>query len=154
MWTLDFLIKLVSSLLGTIGFSLMFKLDKKHLFPATIGGGLTFFVYYVVEYLSASLFAAAFISSCFSAVFAELFARWRRAPAILFILPCAIPIVPGGALYNAMFNLISKKLDLAWDYFASTLLVAIGIAGGLAAVSLLFHFASVTLSYIRRHREN
>ncbi len=150
MWTLELLIQLVAALLGTVGFSLMFRIDKKHLLAATLGGGFTFFVYYLLNYLTGSLFAAAFFSSCASAIYSELFARLQRAPTVIFILPCAIPIVPGGSLYNAMFNLISKNLDLAWRHLADTLTVAIGVAGGLAAISLIFHVGTVAVSYTKR----
>ena len=149
MWNLNFAIQLFTAFIGTLGFSIMFKLDKKHLVPAMLAGGFTFFVYYVIEVLTASLFLAAFIASIASAVISELLARVRHAPTILFILPCAIPIVPGGSLYNAMFHLISKKLDLAWQYLANTLLVAIGIAGGLAAVTLVLHIAYATVAYAK-----
>lgn len=152
MWTIEFLIQFIASLFGTLGFSLMFRIGKNHLLPATLGGGFTFFVYYLLDYLTGSLFSAAFFSSCASAIIAELFARWRKAPTVLFILPCAIPIVPGGSLYNAMFNLISKNLDIAWRHLADTLTVAIGIAGGLAAISLIFHIGTAAIAYIRKSK--
>ena len=73
------------------------------------------------------------------AIFAELCARVKQAPAVIFILPCAIPIVPGGSLYRAMYYLISKNTSLAMHYFGETLAVAGGIAGGIAMISLLVH---------------
>lgn len=152
MWTKELLIQFITAMLGTLGFSLMFKLDKKHLFVATLGGGFTFFVYYVFEYLTSSLFASVFISSCASAVLSEFLARCRKAPTMLFIVPCVVPIIPGGSLYRTMFNLISGNLDLSWKYLTDTLLVAIGIAGGLAAVSLVFHIITAAIVHIKFDR--
>ena len=134
-----FWLQLIASFVGTAGFALMFRLNAKLLPWVILGGGLTFFVYDAVETYMSSVFAAAFISSAVSALYAEFCARLNRAPAVVFILTCAIPIVPGGSLYRTMFHLISKESDVAISYFWQTISVALGIAGGLAAVSLMAH---------------
>ena len=149
MWNREFWLQLITAIVATVAFSVMFRVRVKHLLLAALGGGLTFFVYAIVYNGMSSVFAAALLASAASAVYSELCARIQRAPALVFILPCAIPIVPGGSLYQAMLYLISKNFSLAKAYLIETLTIAMGIAGGLAAVSLLFHlvgFAVVRLS--------
>lgn len=139
MWTQIFWIQLVTSMLCSIGFSIVFRLRVRYLAWVAIGGGLTFFLYYVIHSAFSSVFAAAFLATAFSAVFSEICARIKQAPAALFSLPCVMPIVPGGSLYRTMYYLISKKSDMAWHYFWETLAIAIGIAGGIAMISLIMN---------------
>ena len=153
MWDRTFWIQLIASLVGTAGFSLMFRLNAKHLLWAILGGGLTFFAYDGVDHLMGSVFAAAFISSAVSALYAELCARLNRAPTVVFILTCAIPIVPGGSLYRAMFHMISKEFDTAVSYLWQTVSIALGIAGGLAAVSLLVHVINEIILHLKKQRQ-
>ena len=154
MWTDFFFIQLITSFIGSLAFAGIFKIRPKHLFLAGLGGALTYFVYYVVEYSTLSLFAAAFFSSLVSAIYSEICARTMRAPAVIFLLPCAIPIVPGGSLYHTMFNLISKNVEIAWKHFANTITVAIGIAGGIAAVSLIFHIITSTVAHYKTKKKS
>ncbi len=147
MWTLDFLIQMITALLGTVAFAIMFRLPVRFLHIATLGGGITYFVYYVISFYFSSLFAAAFFSTALSALYSEFCARRFRAPAIVFSLLCAIPIVPGGSLYRTMVNLISKDYLNAWFFFQQTVTVAIGIAGGLALISLAFHLVNSAIAH-------
>lgn len=152
MESVNFWIRLLTATLGTAAFSIIFRVRIRHLPLAVIGGGLTFCVYAAVDAWVASTFAAAFAASGVSAIYSELCARWHRAPAPVFLLPCAIPIVPGGSLYRCMFYLISKNTALARLYFWDTVTVAIGIAGGLSAVSLAFHLTEELAESLRKRR--
>ena len=136
--TPTFYIQLITSLLGSAGFSLLFKIRLRYLPYAILGGGLTYAAYYFGGLLTSSVFAGSFIGAAVSALFSEIFARVKRAPALIFLVPCAIPIVPGGSLYRAMLSLISQDFPNAWFYLIETLKVGIGIAGGIVTVSLCF----------------
>ena len=145
--TPTFYIQLVTSLFGSAGFALMFKMRARYLPFAIVGGGLTYAAYYFGWVLASSVFAAGFLGAAVSALFSEICARIKRAPALIFLVPCAIPIVPGGSLYRTMLNLISQNYPEAWFYLLETLKVGIGIAGGIVTVSLCF---SLTVG-IRNH---
>lgn len=153
MWTYEFLIRLITALIGTAAFAVIFRLNPKHLLWAILGGGVTYVVYEAVNGALASVFAAAFISSAVSAVYSEICARQKRAPAAIFTVLCAIPIVPGGSLYRTMFYLISKEYAVTAAYLGETVSIAIGMAGGLAAVSLLARLISGIVAHARKKRE-
>lgn len=153
MRIVEFLIQMVAALIGTAAFAVMFRLKPRHLPWAIIGGGVTFLVYELVNGSLHSVFAAAFLSSAISAVFSEFCARWKRAPAAIFTLLCAIPIVPGGSLYRTMFCLISKDFSATAVYLGETVAIAIGIAGGLAAISLLLHLVNGIVMYFHKKCE-
>lgn len=155
MWNAYFFVQLITSLFGSAAFAVLFRIRLKHLPVAMIGGGIAYFIYYVINYCFSSVFAAAFIASAVSAIYAEACARFQEAPTIIFVLPCAIPIVPGGSLYRTMFNLISQNTELAAQYLLETLKITIGIAGGLAAVSLIFHLVNAVIIHaFRKNNHN
>ncbi len=150
--TSTFYIQLITSLFGSAGFALLFKMRARYLPFAVIGGGLTYAAYYFGGALTSSVFAAAFAGSAASAIFSEICARVKRAPALIFLVPCAIPIVPGGSLYRTMLNLISQNFDAAWFYLVETLKVGIGIAGGIVTVSLCFSLSTGVRNHLQLRR--
>ena len=137
-FTTRFFIQLVTSFITSVAYAGMFRTNKRHLLHIGICGTVTYAIYYTILFFTSSLFAAGFISSMVTALCAEMFARTRRAPTIVFVLPGIVPTVPGGSLYRAMRDLLLKNIDGAIDNFTETLEVGIGIAGGIVTISILF----------------
>ncbi len=152
IFTSTFYIQLITSLFGSAGFALLFKMRARYLPFAVIGGGLTYAAYYFGLVFSSSVFAAGLAGSAVSAFYSEICARMKKAPALIFLVPCAIPIVPGGSLYRTMLNLISQNYDAAWFYMLETLKVGIGIAGGIVTVSLCFSLTVAIRNHLRIRR--
>lgn len=149
MWTLELLVQIISGVIATVAFAILFKLRARYLAYAALGGGITYFIYYAIDFEIGVLFAAAFFASVFSALYSEVCARIKQAPTTLFLFPCAISIVPGGSLYRTMVSLISQDFAGAWGHFGDTLSVAMGIAGGLIFVSLVFYIVTGVVNHIR-----
>ena len=138
MWTLDFIIRLFSVTVGTVAFSILFGVRPKHLLSVGIGAAVTMALYSFIEFCGFSLFTAAFISTVVAAIYSEVCARVRRAPAIVFLVPCLLPTIPGGSLYRAMSSFLGKNYDVGFEYLMTTLKISIGIAGGIVTVSIIF----------------
>ena len=133
-----FTIQMIASILGTIGFAILFKLHPKKLWSVALLGGGCYGVYYLfATVVGTNAFVAAIISTSFVAVSAEFFARIMRSPTIIFIVPGIIPIVPGGALYRFMKELITGNYDVAMTHGKEALLTALGVAGGIILVSIV-----------------
>ena len=135
-FTTQFILQLITAVIGTLGFAVIYRVRVRHLPFAGLCGLLTWFVYYTVSFLGGTLFLAAFAASALATVFAELCARTRRAPAPVFLVPGTIPIVPGGDLYYTMRYLLLGDFDLFAEYLMRALLVGIGIGGGIVAISV------------------
>ncbi len=135
--TLDFWLQMLTAVVGTIGFSLIFRVRLIHLPFVAFGGLLSYFVYYSLEQLGWNLFLISFLSAVVGAVYSELAARFRRAPVIVFVLPSMVPIIPGGALYRTMDSLISENYTALFNNFGGTVSIGLGMAGGIVAVSVL-----------------
>ncbi len=131
------LIELFTALLGTLGFAILFRVKYKHLPVAAVGGMLTYLVYVLATLAGATLLPAAVLSSLFMGFFSEISARILKAPVAVFLLPCAIPIVPGSYLYYSMVHLLSQNDALFSMYLLGALEICIGIALG-TSISTIF----------------
>ena len=135
---------LIAGGLGTLGFNLMFKVNLRHIPVATLGGIISTGIYVFFDALGANVFVSNFIAMLIAAMISEIFARIFRAPAAVFLLPCTIPLVPGGSLYYTMSNLMFENYDAMLNYGKSTLLTGLGIAAGMITASVIWN----TLSHV------
>ena len=77
------------------------------------------------------------LASLTGALYAELLARRTRVPVTVYTIPCVIPLVPGSVLYRTMSSLVQSRLSDAVTYGLNTVTVALGIASGIVAGSVL-----------------
>ena len=134
----DIITMLIAAGLGTLGFALIFKVSIKHLPSATLIGVISCAIYIAFDLMGANLFVSNFMAVLISGILCEIFARIFRAPAAIFLLPCVIPLVPGGSLYYTMSYLISENYEAMAAYGKSTLLTALGIAAGMISASMIW----------------
>ena len=132
-----FFIRLITALLGTVGFALLFGVSRRNLPWASAGGLLTYLVYELLTLAGGSALVAAFAAALFMSLYSEAMARILHAPALVFLLPSAIPIVPGGALYYTIYNLLNYNEGAFLENAKSTLSVALGIAIGMSVSSIV-----------------
>ena len=148
---------LLSAIIGTVGFALIFKISLKKLPIVGIGGAFTYIFYELVILASPeNHLLAAFVSSLFMAIFSEICARAFRAPTVVFLFPCAIPIVPGSALYYSMYHLLNGNSATSLTYLSTTGQVILGIALGLSVATMLWGTVNYIIKQIskRKHKEN
>ncbi len=141
LFTTELIVRLITSLVASCAFAVVFKIAPRHLPYAAVSGALTYFVYHLVLYFNQTLLLAAFLSTVTAAVFAELYARIRRAPAMIILYSAVIPIVPGGSLYYWVQHLFSGDNVIASTYLGETIAVGLGMASGIVVVSLVFRTA-------------
>ena len=133
------LIMILTSFIATAGFALAFHIKAKHLLWAAIGGTLTCAVYVALDMSGASLFLSNFLASLFSVFYAGVLARVLKTPATIFVAACIIPLAPGGSLFYTMNNLIMWDQEAFLMHGTNTLLVALGIAGGIVVESAIVY---------------
>ncbi len=153
-FTLPLFVKLFTSATGSCAFALIFKTHRRHLLMVSVSGLITYFVYYTVSFFGGGFFVSSFAATCFAAIFGELCARIFHAPTILYLVTGLIPIVPGGEAYYAMKYLLESDMSRATEKLLSTGGVALGIAGGIALVSLLFGALTDHLTKRQKRVEN
>lgn len=145
----------VSALIGTIGFALIFKISLHKLPIVAIGGLVTYIVYALFLFLlPGNELVATFMASLFMALFSEICARAIRAPAVVFLFPCAIPIVPGGALYRSMYSLLTNDNAGFIKNITITGQVILGIALGLSVATMIWGVISFIIHKITIKKSN
>ena len=130
-------IMLATAALGTLGFSILFYVHPRRLLVATLGGILTCGVYLLCGHLIGGELLPNLLGALVGAGFSEIMGRLTKAPVPVYMVPCVIPLVPGSALYGAMFNFVAKHYSDAATYALTTLEVALGIAGGIVVASVI-----------------
>ncbi len=146
------LFQFIGATVGCLGFAIIFSTHPRHLLPVGLGGLLTYGVYYLATFFGIGPFLAALFSALFFALYSEILARILHAPAIVFSAPCAMPIVPGGFLYNAMVALIGQNPTDATAYVMTAVQVGLGMACGIVAVSILFGLVNYLAAKVRAKR--
>lgn len=143
------LVQLITSAITALAFAVVMKTNKRHLAVAALYGFLTFGIYYLILHFTDSLFWAAFISAVGAAVLSEINARLRRSPTIVLLILALIPIVPGGYLYRAVRDLVKGSSIAGLLELGNAAAVALGIAGGIVATSIIFMMISDWLKRLK-----
>ena len=133
---------IISGFIGTFGFTLLFRSNKKRVIISAIGGALTCAVYVI----SCQFFDHELMQNLFPAlvatIYAEVMARVTKAPATPILACSIIPLVPGGKLYYTMYYFVigdNAKLDVT---LGETLQIAAGLAVGIICISVIVHEAN------------
>ncbi len=129
---------LVWTFLATLGFSFLFQCRGWSLLWAAVGGTLGWAVYLVVTSLGGGEALAYAVAAASVTLWSEAVSRWSRRPAVSFLLPGLIPLVPGKSIFTAMDLAVRKQLADAAVAGWETLVIAAAIVVGVAAVSVVF----------------
>ena len=130
------IIQMIAGMLGSLGFSLVFNLGKKHLIPAALGGFIAWGVYLLCMSVSwMGVLMSTIAASLVSQIYSEVLARIYKAPTTVFAIPAVVPLIPGGSLYNTMYAAVIKDWVQFRYYGVQTLLGTLGISIGLSFVA-------------------
>lgn len=130
-------VQILSAALGSLGFSLIFRVPYKNLFFCTLGSGLCWSVYLLCMPLLGESFAAQALAALFGAGYAELMARITRAPATVYNMPVLIALIPGRGLYYTMEAMVRSSRQEVLTWGTATAISALAIAVGIVAVAAL-----------------
>lgn len=116
------------ALFCTIGFAVLFNIPRKAIVYSGIAGAIGWAVYLYFESTVASPIFASFAGAFMVGIMGEVFARFKKKPATIFVVPGIIPLVPGYSLYYAMLQILEKDYKEAMSVGFEAILVAIAIA--------------------------
>ena len=148
---MEFVIQLLMAAVSTVGFAILFRLRGRYMPIVFVVGGGCFAIYYLfATVLSLDVFVAALMATVFVTALSEILARAKHSPAVIFILTCLIPIVPGSNLFYMMQALIMKDVNMAISHGATALKISLGVAGGIIAISVI---GSIVNTLIERRKK-
>ena len=146
----EIIVQLVTGMLGSLGFALMFGLKKQYLIAAALGGLLNWGLYLLGMHWWNTIFFAGLLASAFSALYSEIMARLKKAPTTLFFITSVIPLIPGSALYNTCSNVVMRNWTEAKSYANITLQYALSIAAGACIVWAI----ALTVENIKKNKKS
>lgn len=133
----------IFSAFSTVGFSVFLNAPASSLIPAGITGGIGWSVFFYLMGVSSNSIFANFFAAVIVSLMSEILARKLKQPAILFVIPGIIPLVPGLGMYNTMLYLVQKNYDMAISTGADVLFVGGAIALGVLIITSLAKTISI-----------
>ncbi len=133
------LVVILTGMLGTVGFSLLFKAPKRRVVINAIGGMLTSLVYVICCEFFDHEFFQNFFPALAATVYAEVMARFVKAPATPILACSIIPLVPGGKLYYTTYYFVISEMEMFRETFFELLRIASGLAVGIICISVVVH---------------
>ena len=147
------LIVVASGIIGSVGFSLIFGVAKKHFGYAVISSALSCLAFEVVFALVDSMFLAAFVGAGLTAAYSDIMAHRIKTPATVMIIIGIIPLVPGARLYYTMLGIVREDMEMFYSNSQSALLIAAGIAVGIVTVTAISRPINKKISEINAKKQ-
>lgn len=104
--------QIIASIIGSIGFSIVFGIRRAYMLPIAVNAGLSWAVYLLVNGFAGD-FAANMVSAMFCSLVAALMARRLRVPTVVLQMPATVPMVPGGSLYYTIYYVFAGDMPTA-----------------------------------------
>lgn len=134
------LIQILTGAIGTLGFSIYFRVSERNVAAATFGGALGWAVYLLCFHLWGSVFAGNVVAAAVVYFWSVAMARVLKAPSNTYLIPGIIPLLPGGPLYYTMAGLVSGDRALFVQKGTITVLVTFGMVTGMVSAAVIFYY--------------
>lgn len=128
-------IELIASLIGCIGFSILFNVHGFGISFCVLGGMMTWAVYRLAGYLGCGVVLSNFWASFAASLFSECMARIRKYPAISYLVVSVFPLLPGAGIYYTMLYAVNGDMAAFASKGAETAAIAGSLAMGILLVS-------------------
>lgn len=130
--------QIISAVITTCGFGLMFNIKNKNLIHTSIAGGLSWAIYLWGQELDFPEGLSYFIATLVMAIYSEVVARKIDTPVTTILIAALIPLAPGGGIYYTMYNLLDKNYPIALQKGIQTFIIAGAMAVGIFLASTIF----------------
>lgn len=132
----------LGSLIGCIGFSILFNIHGPGGLLCAFGGVVTWVVFDLILNATGDEMFAYFAGAFFASVYAEVMARLRKYPAISYLVVSLFPLIPGAGIYYTMYHAVHGNMEQFAAQGTHT-----GAIAGVMAVGVLLVSTIVRLSY-------
>jgi len=130
-------LELLAATVGCVGFAVWFGVARaQQIGCCAVGALLTWGVYLFTYRYLPNAFASTLLAATACALFAQVMARLNKAPATIFQTVSVFPLIPGAALYYAMYGLVTRDGALAAAKGTELLLACFGIVLGFMMVEV------------------
>ncbi|MCC3356367.1 threonine/serine exporter family protein [Bacillus sp. REN16] len=128
---------LITSLIASSTFGIIFNVPKKSLLKCGLVGmiGWMLYIYLFLEGVDAVY--ATLAASVLVAIISHIFAKVYKNPVIIYSIVGIIPLVPGGISYDAMRKFVENDYSTALPLAARAFMISGAIAFGLVISEVL-----------------
>ncbi|MBQ8310526.1 MAG: threonine/serine exporter family protein [Clostridia bacterium] len=133
------LLQIITGFLGSLGFAILFNIRGKKLIFAALGGGVSWALFVLLQFLTPNEALRYFIVAVLVSVYAEIMARVLKTPTTTFHMTALIPLIPGGSLYYTMASVFDGDLGDFLEKGLYTLELAVALALGIVIVTAIAH---------------
>ena len=123
----DLLTEVLVTALGSLAFGIVYKVKRNRLPAVAAGGGIGWMIYRLLFLAMENIFLSNMGATLFATVYSEMLARKKKAPVVVFLLPCLIPLVPGGGIYWTAYYIVTGEMELAAQKGFTAVKVAVAI---------------------------
>ena len=134
---------IVFSFFSSFGFGIVFRIERKNLFWAGLGGALTRLVYILLISAVDQIFIQCLLAAMFASLYAEIMAIHQKMAASVFLYPSILPLVPGSLLYYIAGNLIASNPQETRTYLGELVLSLGGICLGFVLISSFTYYRRI-----------
>lgn len=146
------IVQIVTGLIGSCGFAVLFNIRGKKMLAGTLGGGLSWLLFVLLKYATESEAIRYFVVAFVISLYAEGMARLLKSPTTTFLMVSLIPLVPGGSLYYTMASAFTRDAALFLSRAAGTLSLTVALALGIVLATALAKLLTNTLAYLKQRR--
>ncbi|EEE49724.1 threonine/serine exporter family protein [Staphylococcus capitis] len=136
---LFYLFHFTISFISTVLFSIIFNAPKKLLVACGFVGAVAWTIYQFTVGMDLGKVGASFLGSLILGLMSHTMSRRYKRPVIVFIVPGIIPLVPGGAAYEATRYLVSNNYTYAVNTFLEVTLISGAIAFGILVSEIIYY---------------
>ena len=125
----------VLSILASIGFAVVFQVEKKDLILAGVGGGVTRIFYLIFMSFIPNRIVYVALAALIAALFAEIVSGIKHVPATYFMYPTMVPLIPGDLFYYMCVGLITSNISMFKQNAVECTLALVGLCVGFVVCS-------------------
>lgn len=133
----------VLSVLASLGFAIVFQVEKKDLLLAGLGGGLTRIFYLIFIAIIPNRIVYVALSALVAAFYAEIVSGMKHVPATYFMYPTIIPLIPGDLFYYTCAGLITQNSEMFCTNAINLILALVGLNVGCVICSFVSNIMRV-----------
>ena len=132
---MSYVIRLLAAAAGTIFFSLSMRIPRRAIPVTALLASVGYTVYLILSNIAGAEVLGYFLASALIALGSEIAATLMKMPAMIFMFPGVIPLVPGISIYRTLLLLVQKEYIGFMELGTKTLFALGAMAVGIALVN-------------------
>lgn len=132
---------IVLSFLASFGFGIVFRIERRFLFWAGLGGALTRIVYLILMAITDERAFFMAFAAMFAALYAQIMATVMKTPSTEFLYPSIVPLIPGDLLYDAVVGIVLYDSGRAMESGIKLVVALFYMSLGFTVISSAAHYS-------------